>query len=615
LYLAIVSIIAAGLWWAWSRVVGSPVTRGVAAYGRGDWQEAGRLAQARLETARDDPGALRLLARAAARLGRLPEAESIYARLGPSDLEAEDFFLQGLRLSVSGQPMAAQEAHRKALGLDPTHAEALHMLGLATYQMGQSLEGSRIGEELARRPGWEARGYFLLGVCRASDHDAAGSAEALGHALELDPGILAVPGDPSSTRKLLARVLMQSGRPAQAREALEGATGAREDGEAQWLLSRAYLMEGKLPDAARALERSGTHRAENLIDPEPGSYVGEARCWSCHPDVASTVRTSRHARTYRGAGDLVDLPLPDHPVTDPHNPGVSHTMKRSDGKVVVETRVPDRILRAVVDYALGATDRYSALVGRDERGEARTIRLAYHHGPAGSGWGLMKGQPVFPRQVADYLGERYASEDARRECLVCHVTNPRAIREHTGPEAADRAIGCEKCHGPGSLHLAAVAARFPDLAISLPARASSADVNRSCAECHAQHFIAMPPTRKEAGWARFPSSTLPMSACYTRSGGNLSCTTCHDPHRDVETSAAHYEERCLSCHAASTRQGGAGNRQPDTSTAGPVSQEASAFRPPCPVNPNRDCVKCHMPKVPYDWLHGDFTDHYIRVHR
>ena len=34
----------------------------------------------------------------------------------------------------------------------------------------------------------------------------------------------------------------------------------------------------------------------------------------------------------------------------------------------------------------------------------------------------------------------------------------------------------------------------------------------------------------------------------------------------------------------------------------------------CPVNPAKDCLDCHMPKVPVAALHTSLTDHYIRVH-
>jgi hypothetical protein len=131
------------------------------------------------------------------------------------------------------------------------------------------------------------------------------------------------------------------------------------------------------------------------------------------------------------------------------------------------------------------------------------------------------------------------------------------------------------------------------------------EINGLCGDCHSQHFLAMPVARTAPDWTRFPGSTLPWSRCYTESGGILSCVTCHDPHRNAETAPAFYEAKCRSCHAPPLPKAAPGH--PD--------QTETAFRPPCPVNPSRNCLNCHMPKVRYDWLHGDFTDHYIRVHR
>jgi hypothetical protein len=175
------------------------------------------------------------------------------------------------------------------------------------------------------------------------------------------------------------------------------------------------------------------------------------------------------------------------------------------------------------------------------------------------------------------------------------------VRDRTGPEAADHAIGCEGCHGPGGLHPAAVAAEAQDPAIVNPPRPAAAARNQLCGRCHSQHFLEMPAAMTDPRWARFPGSTLPQSRCYTESGGGLSCVTCHDPHRDAGTAAASYEAVCLSCHARS--------RAPDRTVA-----VGEAFRSPCPVNPQNDCLRCHMPKVAYPRLHTAFTDHYIRVH-
>jgi hypothetical protein len=83
------------------------------------------------------------------------------------------------------------------------------------------------------------------------------------------------------------------------------------------------------------------------------------------------------------------------------------------------------------------------------------------------------------------------------------------------------------------------------------------------------------------------------SRCYTESEGGMSCLTCHDPHRDDDQPASFFEGKCLGCHAPTT--GG--------------SQTS------CRVNPAKDCLNCHMPKMPVAVLHTSLTDHYIRVHR
>jgi tetratricopeptide (TPR) repeat protein len=595
------------LWWVWSWLAPSPVARGVLAYNRGDWSEAARLAQERLAAAPDDPRALRLLARSAVRLGRFPVARALYDRLGAQDLEAEDYCVLGLGWNVSGEPLEAEKALQAALQADPDHAESLHLLGLATFQRAQWIEATRAAERLARRPGWEARADLLLGMIRAADNDPGGAGAALRRALERDPAIRLTPSDPFSTQKLLARSLLRAGRPAEARDALRRALDSGADREAQWLSSRAALQEGHPAEAAAALARSGSYRAEHPLEPEPAPYVGAAQCAGCHPKPSQAVLASRHARTFRNGRDLAEIPLPDRPLLDPDNPQVSHTLKRSSGQVQVETRVSDRVLRAVVDYALGSSNRYISLVGRDEHGQARTLRLSYHRTAEGSGWDRSKGQAVHPVRIDDYLGERFRSEDEQRECLVCHTTSARATREQAGPVAGDRAIGCERCHGPGGHHRAAVAAKFPESAIASPAQASPAEINQSCGDCHSQHFLAMPAARTAPDWTRFPGSTLPWSRCYTESGGALNCVTCHDPHQDAETSPSYYEAKCLSCHATTSAQG---QPAPVRSPGG-----EAAFRSPCPVNPRQGCLDCHMPKVRYDWLHGDFTDHDIRVHR
>jgi len=591
----------AGLGWVWFRIAPSGSADAVAAYRRGDWLAASTLAQTRLRVARDDPEALRTLARASARSGRYPTAQAAYARLGADVLEPEDHYLLGVCLRSAGRIQAAIASWRSALAANPDHAETLNEMARIAMHQTHPIEGAQTAQRLARLPGWEVRGNLLLGMIRAADQDHAGAAQVLDQALKRDPSARIAPSERFGTPKLLARTLMQAGRPTEARRTLRAVLEAGADREASWLLSRAFLQEGDMPAAAIHLSQAGTYRADHPLEAEPSPYVGEARCAECHREVFRAMLASRHARTFTRGDDLAALHLPEGPMTDPDDPRVSHVFRRVDGQIQFETRVQDKVVRAVVDYVLGASDRYLSMVGHDEQSRVRVLRLSYYRGADGTGWDRTKDQPPQPESVDQFLGKTLDQPDGANECLKCHTTVGRSVRDRTRVKSADRAIGCEGCHGPGALHLASISAHFSDLAIASPARASATGVNQLCGRCHSQHLIAMPSSLDDHAWARFPGSTLPSSRCYTESGGALGCVTCHDPHRDAEKSAVFYERKCLSCHATSN------------SAIDGASASAEAYRSPCPINATRDCLRCHMPKVWYPDLHTHFTDHYIRV--
>ncbi len=362
--------LGAGAWWIGSRVFPDPVSRGVAAYKRGDWSEAVNQARERLLSSKDDPKALRLMARSAARVGRHPTAREFYARLSARDLEAEDYYLLGLGGSLTGEYLAAQEDLKQALALDPDHAESLYLLALVWYQKAQPSSALGAAIRLSRQPGWQARGDLVQGMSLAQDSDPRGAADKLQQALERDPTLRTLPSDPFSTHKLLARCLLQSGRPVEAKKTLSAILESGPDLEASWLLSRAFLQEGKKTEAVAALGAAENYRALHGLEPEPAPYVGEARCALCHRDIQQELLASRHATTYLRGPALAELKLPDHPLTEPDNPRVSHALKRVDGEIQFETRVEDKLMRAVVLYALGSSDRYTSFVGRDEAGRS-----------------------------------------------------------------------------------------------------------------------------------------------------------------------------------------------------------------------------------------------------
>jgi hypothetical protein len=362
--------------------------------------------------------------------------------------------------------------------------------------------------------------------------------------------------------------------------------------------------------------------------------VGAARCAGCHPEIYRSSIASKHATTFSRPGDLDKLVLPPSPIPDPGNPQVTHEFRRRDGLLQVQTRTGEDIQRAVVEYAFGSRDDFMTFVGRDEHGRSRMLRISHYQSPRGSGWDLSTGLPRRPEDPHEYLGTMLVEGDGVRRCLFCHTTNFRAVLDRAGPEAADLAIGCERCHGPGGHHIAAAEAGFKDLAIVNPARLPATTVNQTCGQCHNLHdtsIISAP--RTDPVWYRFQSLALTWSRCYTETEGNLSCVTCHDPHDYGETSTARHEAKCLSCHGpapapASTSRGlpqgtptPGEQRRAEGRVRGKSLSPASPAEKPSPgtnrttclINPAKGCIECHMPSAWYEATHSFKTDHFIRV--
>ena len=471
-----------GLWWRWAHGSADPIWRGQDAYARGDWKEAASLARDRLKVAAGDPGALRLLARASVRMGHDSLAMAIYHRLGPQAMLPDDLCLLGIALNRDGNGRSL-EVWEQARSVEPNHAETLFELTRAYLARDQFAKAAETGRRLLSAPGWEIRAEGLLGAIEMAHNDPAGAIAHWERALEHKGRQPLGVSSPIVVRKQLAGALLQAGRPRDARRQLQIVLGGEPDAEAFWLLSRAYLQEGAGTQALAAWEKARRFREENPLVPEPAPRVGSAVCAKCHSTTFRSQQRSRHSRTFFRVAELTDLNLPAPSIPDPFQPTVKHTLAWSGPELHQETRAEGQIFKAVVEYAFGSGDRGLTLVGRNDRGEARELRLSHYHDGTTWQWDVTTGHLVQPTDIEEYLG-RPLTDDSVRRCLVCHVTDPQAVLTASGPLATDRGIGCERCHGPGGNHLLAVAAKFPDLAIADPTTVSGSAVVKLCAQCH-----------------------------------------------------------------------------------------------------------------------------------
>ncbi len=199
-------------------------------------------------------------------------------------------------------------------------------------------------------------------------------------------------------------------------------------------------------------------------------------------------------------------------------------------------------------------------------------------------------------------------------CLECHASGiqkvPGTENGYATPPFREGGVACERCHGPGSDHIALGAPMIN------PAKLAPAERDSICEQCHLSGEIRVPKPGKDdlsfragdrlanvfAVFARAGSGSdlrvtshaenLAASACKRASGEKLWCGTCHDPHSAPKAAekSAYFRTKCLNCHAVSDCQATQASRQANED----------------------NCTACHMPRnPPSDIEHVVFTDHSI----
>lgn len=218
------------------------------------------------------------------------------------------------------------------------------------------------------------------------------------------------------------------------------------------------------------------------------------------------------------------------------------------------------------------------------------------------------------------------SRPIRQECLNCHNSYSDFVEHsdnrYTG--SIPQGIGCERCHGPGELHVKHQEEKEKDLKENIDStivNPKHLDIKLQldvCLQCHLQgdmHVLKegkkpndFKPGMKlsevkgfyfhdniKEGEFKVAShgARLMMSKCFIKSGGKLVCTTCHNPHESVKNlKRADLNNKCIACHPIQNLS---------TSSSRAKHKESA------------DCISCHMRQggaanVP----HVNFTDHWIR---
>ena len=346
-------------------------------------------------------------------------------------------------------------------------------------------------------------------------------------------------------------------------------------------------------------------------------YVGTEVCAACHSDQAVPYRRHPMGQSLAPVNKASALERFD---AVHHNPFTAFGFEflvenRAEKQLHQEIRRdPDSSARteyvSEIAYALGSGSRArSYLIDR----QSYLFESAMTWYSQKNIWDLSPG----------FEGNPHSDRPITADCLFCHSNHAVAVEgpvnKYHSPIFEGYAIGCERCHGPGALHVArrerGELNTGPDTTIVNPARLEPSLQDAVCEQCHLQgEMRILHPGRKifdyrpgmpwQLFWSVFARTSnasdaqpavgqveqMHASRCY--SGGKLLCTSCHDPHSVPERAARteYYRRRCLACHA-------------EGDCSRPLQKDASA---------SSDCISCHMPRLlSADVAHTAITDHRI----
>jgi hypothetical protein len=353
-------------------------------------------------------------------------------------------------------------------------------------------------------------------------------------------------------------------------------------------------------------------------------YVDDEVCQNCHPSEYQTFKKT-------GMGRSASIPSPDNlgelatPVSIRRKKlNRSYSVYSHNGKMFHEESERDARGQLVfsetheIAYTIGAGD-----VGKSylvAQGDALFVSPISYYSRI-RGWDLSPGYNErifrgFTRRVVDL-------------CVDCHtglpLLAPATHNRFQQPPFRFLSVGCERCHGPGALHVEERKRNAPrkgpvDFSIVNPERLGPEVRDDVCAQCHfsgdarvlqpgknyldfrpgtplgdvVDIFSVAPAIKGTRFIALDQFEQLKMSRCWASSKGRLGCITCHNPHVQLQgdQAADYFRERCLSCHAGESCRAPKAGRQA--------------------TSPPDNCIFCHMPQRKMENIsHSSLTDHRI----
>lgn len=352
------------------------------------------------------------------------------------------------------------------------------------------------------------------------------------------------------------------------------------------------------------------------------TVVGAKVCASCHAAIHETWQGARHSKMLQPAsaasvkGDFAGTVLLR---------GKRYRLRAADGRYfITESDLAGEEHEYRVEFTLGSR-RIQHYITTLEGG--RMVLLA-------PSWDVTRGEWFHNLEIVRPDEDDHGIvQQWNKNCFGCHVSaqqnNYRPDTRTYATEWVDFGTSCERCHGPGSAHVADYSGRVRPQSVTpgLIVRPRRLDPERSsmiCAQCHSFRNLVAPGFRagenyydyfmpvlehaSSAGkdptfWAdgrprRFSNDAIGFwqSQCFLR--GGATCINCHvDPHRpDIDRNpqlASTNNAICTQCHTAIA----------EALTTHTKHREGSR---------GSACVECHMPTTVVG-IRTTMRDHSISV--
>ena len=347
-------------------------------------------------------------------------------------------------------------------------------------------------------------------------------------------------------------------------------------------------------------------------------YVGMQTCLKCHSDKHETFIHTGMGKSFDHAS-LSKTSSKDTKhafVFDKRKNFWYHPYWQNDSMFIEQFRLngDDTVFKRIekISYIIGSGQHTNSHIW-NENGFLFQAPITYY--TQEKLWDLAPG-------ASDFNGvgfERIISS----ECMNCH--NMYSQFDFTSVNkfvSVKTGIECERCHGPGALHVQEKFAGHlvdtkneTDFTIVNPKRLSRDLQTELCQRCHMQGITVLNENKTVFDFKpgmklnevmnvfmpRYTNDNLfimashadrmKQSKCYSGTS-TFTCITCHDPHISVEeTPLDKFNETCKSCH-----------------------HESCTNSPELNKMANDNCVQCHMPLSPtLDIPNVQIHDHKIRI--